>query len=221
MGIIYLQYIRRGVEHLGLVTCDRLSNDSFWPKFPAGDCTLRVHVEDVASPSRQPSTPSTPAAPRARRSWTCWAAEFETNLRRQRQLEGIAAAKARGANNGRKPWGDSAEVQRLRVGEKLGATAIARRLGVGRAYLYTARWPAVSSRRKAIRFAAAVAAAAGPLTAQESGACQPDRCGGRLVRRLRDDRLPSAASISEAACSAPRRPRQAADVAASRVGALL
>jgi len=29
-------------------------------------------------------------------------AEFETNLRRERQLEGIAAAKARGAYHGRK-----------------------------------------------------------------------------------------------------------------------
>ena len=30
-------------------------------------------------------------------------AEFETNLRRERQLEGIAAAKARGVYKGRKP----------------------------------------------------------------------------------------------------------------------
>ena len=59
-------------------------------------------------------------------------AEFETNLRRERQLEGIAAAKARGVYRGRKPSIDPAEIHRLRVEEHLGASAIARRLGIGR-----------------------------------------------------------------------------------------
>jgi DNA invertase Pin-like site-specific DNA recombinase len=63
-------------------------------------------------------------------------AEFETNLRRERQLEGIAEAKARGVYRGRKPSIDPLEVQRLQTEEKLGATAIARRLGVGRASVY-------------------------------------------------------------------------------------
>jgi hypothetical protein len=63
-------------------------------------------------------------------------AEFETNLRRERQLEGISAAKARGVYKGRKPSIDAAEVQRLRSEEKLGAGAIARRLGIGRASVY-------------------------------------------------------------------------------------
>lgn len=63
-------------------------------------------------------------------------AEFETNLRCERQLKGIAAAKARGAYHGHKSSIDPAEIQRLHVEEKLGATAIARRLGVGRASVY-------------------------------------------------------------------------------------
>ena len=67
-----------------------------------------------------------------------FAAEFETNLRRERQLEGIAAAKARGVYRGRKPSIDPAEIHRLRVEEKLGASAIARRLGIGRASVYRA-----------------------------------------------------------------------------------
>jgi DNA invertase Pin-like site-specific DNA recombinase len=65
-------------------------------------------------------------------------AEFETNLRRERQLEGIAAAKARGVYRGRKPSIDPDEVYRLHVEEQLGATAIARRLGIGRASVYRA-----------------------------------------------------------------------------------
>jgi DNA invertase Pin-like site-specific DNA recombinase len=63
-------------------------------------------------------------------------AEFETNLRRERQLEGISAAKVRGVYKGRKPSIDAAEVLRLRREEKLGPAAIARRLGIGRASVY-------------------------------------------------------------------------------------
>ena len=67
-------------------------------------------------------------------------AEFETNLRRERQMEGIAAAKARGvyAGKGRKPTVAVAEVRRLKAEEKLGPMAIARRLGIGRASVYRA-----------------------------------------------------------------------------------
>lgn len=65
-------------------------------------------------------------------------AEFETNLRRERQMEGIAAAKARGVYRGRKRSVDRTEVQRLRTTEQLGATEIARRLGIGRASVYRA-----------------------------------------------------------------------------------
>ena len=63
-------------------------------------------------------------------------AEFETNLRRERQLEGIAAAKARGVYTGRKPQIDPVTVQLLRDKEKLGPSAIAKRLGIGRASVY-------------------------------------------------------------------------------------
>ena len=63
-------------------------------------------------------------------------AEFETNLRRERQLEGIRAAKKRGIYKGRTPTIDAAEVRRLRDEEKLRPTAIARRLWIGRASVY-------------------------------------------------------------------------------------
>ena len=42
-------------------------------------------------------------------------AEFETNLRKERQAEGIAAAKARGVYKGRKPKIDAAVVRKLRL----------------------------------------------------------------------------------------------------------
>ena len=62
-------------------------------------------------------------------------AEFETNLRRERQMEGIAAAKARGVYKGRPASIDAAKVAALKA-EGLGATEIAKRLGVGRASIY-------------------------------------------------------------------------------------
>jgi DNA invertase Pin-like site-specific DNA recombinase len=64
-------------------------------------------------------------------------AEFETNLRRERQLEGIAKAKEAGVYKGRQASIDEAQIRLLKA-EGLGATAIAKRLGVGRASVYRA-----------------------------------------------------------------------------------
>ncbi|WP_036264453.1 recombinase family protein [Methylocapsa aurea] len=65
-------------------------------------------------------------------------AEFETNIRKERQLEGIAKAKAEGVYKGRKPSIDPLEVRRLRDEEKLGPSEIAARLRIGRASVYRA-----------------------------------------------------------------------------------
>jgi DNA invertase Pin-like site-specific DNA recombinase len=62
-------------------------------------------------------------------------AEFETNLRRERQLEGIAKAKAAGVYKGRKPVIDPSEVRRLKA-EGRGASEIAKALKIGRASVY-------------------------------------------------------------------------------------
>jgi DNA invertase Pin-like site-specific DNA recombinase len=66
-------------------------------------------------------------------------AEFETNLRRERQMEGIARAKADGvyAGNGRPVSIDRARVRVLRA-QGLGAAAIAKELGISRASVYRA-----------------------------------------------------------------------------------
>jgi DNA invertase Pin-like site-specific DNA recombinase len=64
-------------------------------------------------------------------------AEFETNLRKERQLEGIADAKARGVYKGRKASIDPAQVRTM-AAQGLGATAIAKALKIGRASVYRA-----------------------------------------------------------------------------------
>jgi DNA invertase Pin-like site-specific DNA recombinase len=63
-------------------------------------------------------------------------AEFETNLRRERQMEGIAKAKAKGVYKGRKASIDADEVRRLKEDEGLGATEIAKRLNLARSSVY-------------------------------------------------------------------------------------
>ncbi|MER0239676.1 recombinase family protein [Fulvimarina sp. MAC8] len=62
-------------------------------------------------------------------------AEFETNLRRERQMEGIAKAKAEGVYKGRKASIDPEKVRELQA-QGMGGSEIARTLGIGRASVY-------------------------------------------------------------------------------------
>lgn len=62
-------------------------------------------------------------------------AEFETDIRKERQREGIDKAKAEGRYNGRPATINAAAVRLLKQ-EGLGATAIAKRLNIGRASVY-------------------------------------------------------------------------------------
>ena len=64
-------------------------------------------------------------------------AEFETDIRKERQREGIDKAKANGVYKGRKPSVDAATVRALHS-EGIGASTIAKRLGIGRASVYRA-----------------------------------------------------------------------------------
>ena len=64
-------------------------------------------------------------------------AEFETNLRKERQMEGIAKAKEKGVYKGRKPSVDVQKVKELHD-SGMGASAIAKELGIGRASVYRA-----------------------------------------------------------------------------------
>lgn len=60
---------------------------------------------------------------------------FEIDLKRERQMEGVAKAKLAGKYRGRKATIRREAVQDLRA-QGLGATEIARRLGIGRASVY-------------------------------------------------------------------------------------
>ncbi|MBF9058166.1 recombinase family protein [Rhodobacterales bacterium HKCCSP123] len=62
-------------------------------------------------------------------------AEFETNLRKERQMEGIARAKAEGRYKGRPQSIDAKKVQTMKA-EGMRPSAIAKELGVARSSVY-------------------------------------------------------------------------------------
>jgi DNA invertase Pin-like site-specific DNA recombinase len=62
-------------------------------------------------------------------------AEFENGIRKERQMDGIARAKAEGVYKGRPATIDASAIAALK-GEGLGATAIAKRLKIARASVY-------------------------------------------------------------------------------------
>jgi DNA invertase Pin-like site-specific DNA recombinase len=62
-------------------------------------------------------------------------AEFETNLRKERQREGVAEAKRKGVYKGRKATVDADRVKEL-AASGMGASDIARELKIGRASVY-------------------------------------------------------------------------------------
>ena len=65
-------------------------------------------------------------------------AEFETNLRRERQADGIDAAKRRGIYRGRPPRIDQEAIQN-RLARGLSPTEIAREMGISRGTVYKAK----------------------------------------------------------------------------------
>ncbi|CAN7653555.1 recombinase family protein [Rhizobium sp. LjRoot254] len=84
--------------------------------------------------TEQPIDTSTPAG-RAFLQMLGVFAEFETAIRKERQLEGIAKAKKAGVYKGRKVTISAEQVKALAAVGK-GASAIAKELGIGRASVY-------------------------------------------------------------------------------------
>jgi DNA invertase Pin-like site-specific DNA recombinase len=128
---VLLQFLRRG-DTLMVTRVDRLARSIK----DLQDIVYELRAVGVSLKATEQPIDTSTAAGKAFLDMLGVFAEFETNLRRERQMEGIAQAKAKGVYRGRKPSIDPIEVRRLRVEEKLGATAIAQRLGIGRASVY-------------------------------------------------------------------------------------
>ena len=131
---LMLEFVRKG-DTLVVTRIDRLARSTK----DLQDIVHELKEKWVALRATEQPIDTTAAAGKAFLDMLGVFAEFETNLRRERQMEGIAAAKARGAYKGRRPKVDSAAGRRLRDAEKLGPAAIAKRLGIGRASFYRLR----------------------------------------------------------------------------------
>lgn len=130
---VLLDFLRKG-DTLVVTRVDRLARSIK----DLQDIVYLLKERGVTLPATEQPIDTRTAAGKAFLDMLGVFAEFETNLRKERQLEGIAAAKARGVYQGRKPSVNLAEVSRLKEVEKLGATEIAKRLGIGRATVYRA-----------------------------------------------------------------------------------
>ena len=106
---LLLEFLRPG-ETRGVTRRDRLARRSkdlqdIGPLLQERGVTLRATAQPLHTPS---------ATGTALLDMLGVFAEFDTHLRRARQLEGIAAAKARGGDRGRQPSIDPAAMHRLR-----------------------------------------------------------------------------------------------------------
>ncbi|MGP4673629.1 recombinase family protein [Agrobacterium salinitolerans] len=99
------------------------------------DIVRKLKAKGVSLKATEQPIDTTSAAGKAFLDMLGVFAEFETNLRKERQMEGIAKAKAAGVYTGRKPSIDAARVHAMHK-EGRGATAIAKALGIGRASVY-------------------------------------------------------------------------------------
>ena len=127
-----LEFIRSG-DTLVVTRVDRLARS-------IGDLqdivrALRDKGANLRATEQPIDTP--PAAGKAFLDMLGVFAEFETNLRRERQLEGIGKAKANGVYKGRKRSIDVDKVKALRA-DGMGPASIAKELGIARSSVYLA-----------------------------------------------------------------------------------
>ena len=129
---ILLEFLREGDE-LVITRIDRLARS-------IRDLQNIVYDLDkkgvTLSATEQPINTKTSAGKCFLDMLSCFS-EFETNIRKERQMEGIAKAKEKGVYKGRKPSVDVEKVKELKE-NGLGASAIAKEMGIGRASVYRA-----------------------------------------------------------------------------------
>ena len=125
-----LQFLRKG-DVLIVTRVDRLARSIG----DLQDIVRELRAKGVALKATEQPIDTGTAAGKAFLDMLGVFAEFETNLRKERQLEGIAKAKAEGRYKGRPQEIDGAKVREMH-GNGVGASAIAKALKIGRASVY-------------------------------------------------------------------------------------
>lgn len=127
-----LRFVRKG-DTLVITRIDRLGRSVI----DLHDIVKQLQDKGVALKATMQPIDTSDAAGKAFFGMLTVFAEFETNLRRERQLEGIRKAKDEGKYKGRKPTVNVDEVRRL-SSSGVRPAAIAKQLGIGRASVYRA-----------------------------------------------------------------------------------
>jgi DNA invertase Pin-like site-specific DNA recombinase len=127
---IILDFLRKG-DVLTVTRIDRLARSMG----DLQDIVRELRAKGVALRATEQPIDTSTAAGKAFLDMLGVFAEFETNLRRERQMEGIAAAKKAGVYKGRPAKIKADDIAKLKT-EGLGASEIARRLKIGRASVY-------------------------------------------------------------------------------------
>lgn len=125
-----MQFLRDG-DALVVTRLDRLARSMA----DLTDIVEELQAKGVALKATEQPVDTSTAAGKAFLQMLGVFAEFETNLRKERQAEGIAKARADGKYKGRKQSIDVEAVRALRS-EGLGASEIAKRLGIARTSVY-------------------------------------------------------------------------------------
>ena len=125
-----LEFLRPGDE-LVVTRVDRLARSIG----DLQDIVRELRAKEVALVATEQPIDTSTAAGKAFLDMLGVFAEFETNLRRERQMEGISKAKARGVYKGRKPSVDADRVRHLRK-EGRRPTEIAAELGISRSTVW-------------------------------------------------------------------------------------
>lgn len=125
-----LEFLRAG-DTLCVVRIDRLARSLYDLESIVRELQGKgIHLKAL----EQPVDTSTPAGTAFLQMLGVFA-QFETALRRERQLEGIAKAKARGVYKGRKPSVDREAIMTLHR-DGMGPSQIAKELKIGRTSVY-------------------------------------------------------------------------------------
>jgi DNA invertase Pin-like site-specific DNA recombinase len=127
-----LDFLRKG-DCLMVTRIDRLARSIG----DLQDIVRAVKAKGAALKATEQPIDTTSAAGKAFLDMLGVFAEFETNLRKERQAEGIAKAKAAGVYRGRPASIDATKVRELKQ-KGLGASEIAKALKIGRASVYRA-----------------------------------------------------------------------------------
>ena len=128
-----LEFVREGDELVIITRVDRLARSIL---------DLQIIIKDLEKKGATLSATEQPISTKDATS-KCFLdmlsvfSEFETNLRKERQMEGILKAKKKGVYKGRKPTIDNEKIREL-AKQGLQKTAIAKELGIGRATVYRA-----------------------------------------------------------------------------------